>query len=573
MQAKHKRSIHSGREFDRHFDLSQLKRSDPVLLNRGDVFDTILEMARIVKNTLPDTKGISPRLKGSTLEQTCHNIFDFVYSHIQYTLDKPGVEQLRRPLRSWADRAAGVDCDCYSIFISSILSNLGIEHYFRMTKYQGDWQHIYVVVPQKPGKAPGARHTYYTIDCVVDSFDHEVPFSQKHDKKMSQLQYLNGLPSLGKVLVPGFGAEAIGFGRGSSLSGYLGSTDSAEGLYADMLNRMKLHLSNTLALLKANPKALPAAEGSRFKSQVAQLFANWDNAAERTRLLDLFAYESDDVAINGLDTLAGWPKSMFQSIGSGIKQAAGYVGEKVSSGVKAVGTGVKNAAEWTADKAKVAVEAVKDAGQFALDKMIQLNPVSILMRNGLLLAFKINLFRMAERLGYGYWTESEAVSKGMEVGEFRKLREKLDDVHKLWRGLKGDEDSLKKNILQGWEHGTRKHGGVKGLGEVATAATTAAATPLIVKIVDWLKSVNWDRLFSMVRGLKPDTDFAAANAVPPNFVLPASEQEYLANQQHYAQYTTPPAPEGGGDNTMLIIGGMLVAGLLYVSSSGKSQPS
>ncbi|WP_162054532.1 hypothetical protein [Pontibacter pamirensis] len=575
MQAKHKRSIHSGREFNRYFDLSRLQRSDPVLLNRGDVFDTILEMARIVKNTLPDTKGIAPVLKGSTLEQTCHNIFDFVYSHIQYTLDKPGVEQLRRPLRSWADRAAGVDCDCYSIFISSILSNLGIEHYFRMTKYQGDWQHIYVVVPMKPGKAPGARHTYYTIDCVVDSFDHEVPFSQKHDKKMSQLQYLNGLGSV----TPGFGAEFIGFGN-SALSGYLGATDAAVGLYADFLGRLKLHLQNTLTQLKANPKAMP--KGVLLRPQLESLLRVWDDAPSRDALLDKLEREEASIStLSGLGELGG----LFSSIKKGIQNATSWVGDKVSTAaksvastttkvVKAVGTGVQNAAAWTGDKAGDAWSGVKQAAEWTFDKVVQLNPLTVLMRNGLLLAFKINLFRMAERLGYGYWSESEAVSKGLEVNEYRKLKAKLDDVHKLWRGLQGDEDSLKKNILQGWNHGTQKHGGVRSLGEAATAATTTAATPLIVKIVDWLKSVDWGRLFSMVKGAKPDTDFAAANNVPAGFVLPASEQEYLANQQQYAQYTTSPTapkPESGGDSTALILGGLLVAGLLLASSGGSKK--
>ena len=86
--------------------------------------------------------------------------------------DAEGYEQIRSPARAWHDRFSGVDCDCYSVFISSILSNLGIAHTLRITKYQRDYfQHIYPIVPFQNG--------YITIDCVTDRFNYEVPFSEK----------------------------------------------------------------------------------------------------------------------------------------------------------------------------------------------------------------------------------------------------------------------------------------------------------------------------------------------------------------------------------------------------------
>jgi hypothetical protein len=79
-----------------------------------------------------------------------------------------------------------VDCDCYTTFISSILTNLQIPHTFRITKYnRPQFQHIYPIVPTGNGK-------YITIDCVVDKFNYEEPYTQKQDTKMD-LEYLNGL--------------------------------------------------------------------------------------------------------------------------------------------------------------------------------------------------------------------------------------------------------------------------------------------------------------------------------------------------------------------------------------------
>ncbi|MBP2831249.1 hypothetical protein J8281_03530 [Aquimarina sp. U1-2] len=64
-----------------------------------------------------------------------------------------------------------MDCDCYTVFISSILTNLGIPHEVRITKYNGKshFQHIYPVVPD--------GETHIAIDCVADAFNYEVPYS------------------------------------------------------------------------------------------------------------------------------------------------------------------------------------------------------------------------------------------------------------------------------------------------------------------------------------------------------------------------------------------------------------
>ena len=111
-------------------------------------------------------------------------IWDFLFNHIQYKLDQKGLEQLRRPNRSWAERQTGIDCDCFSIFVSSILTNLKIPHEFRITKYNRDeYQHVYVIVPSD------GKSGYITIDCVLSEFNYEKPFTAKKDFTMS----LNGI--------------------------------------------------------------------------------------------------------------------------------------------------------------------------------------------------------------------------------------------------------------------------------------------------------------------------------------------------------------------------------------------
>lgn len=185
MEANHKRQIKSGIEFNHLFpkpigEEVEIKRD-------ADVSATVAFIPQVVFETLGDTSRISKLLKGNSLDETCENIWHFVYQHLQYAKDKDGVEQIRRPARAWHDRTRGVDCDCYTVFISSILTNLQIPHIYRITKYKNRnyFQHIYPIVPTAKGK-------YITIDCVVNEYNYEEPFTEKKDTPM-KLHYLNGI--------------------------------------------------------------------------------------------------------------------------------------------------------------------------------------------------------------------------------------------------------------------------------------------------------------------------------------------------------------------------------------------
>lgn len=186
-----KRSIRDGSQYDKYFT-DQVEGNEIELRADGDAYDTLKLMKSLVSKTKSQTKDISKVLKGKSLDETCGNLWKFLYNHVQYKKDNPLREQLRTPARTWKDRKAGVDCDCYSIFISSVLSNLGIPHCYRMAGYDGDFQHVYVVVP-KDGKTLTSRAGYLVIDPVVNQYNYEAPFSKKHDHKMPQVTMLNGL--------------------------------------------------------------------------------------------------------------------------------------------------------------------------------------------------------------------------------------------------------------------------------------------------------------------------------------------------------------------------------------------
>ena len=200
MVANGKRKISETKQFDAFF--APALGNDPVLIrSKAGIPDTIKLIRKVVSETLPQTKALAAYLKGQNNLATFKNIWDFVYQHIAYEKDVPGVEQIRTPNRVWADRFKGVDCDCYSTFISSILTNLRIPHTLRIAKYtSGYFQHIYVVVPVSKDfyNNRQKRNTYIVIDDVKDAFNDEHPYTEIKDTDIidMDLQLLNGLDNV-----------------------------------------------------------------------------------------------------------------------------------------------------------------------------------------------------------------------------------------------------------------------------------------------------------------------------------------------------------------------------------------
>lgn len=154
--------------------LGTLDKTDPVINENGNVEDTVHYMIDIVDIYKSDTAKLAKALKKPKLEDTLHNIWNFVYTYIKYEPDSVIFEQLRRPLRTLHDQKG--DCDCYSLLIGSILKNLNIPFKFRITSYYGRpyFQHVYVIVPTSGGK-------YITVDPVVDAYNYEKPYTNHKD--------------------------------------------------------------------------------------------------------------------------------------------------------------------------------------------------------------------------------------------------------------------------------------------------------------------------------------------------------------------------------------------------------
>lgn len=656
MQAEFQRTLQSGSQYERYFPTAQLERTDPVVVKSGDTFDTIELMAKLARQYQADTSGLAPVLTGKNLRETLENDWNFAYRHFQYKPDASGVEQLRRPLRAWADRRTGIDCDCYAILLSTLLLNQRIGHKLRKTKYQGrpDYQHIYVVVPK-----PGGGH--YTLDPVTDAFDKEVPFSAKFDKSMMPIQVLNGLADTptastaapliepGRYQRFGFAAEFVGVAgeaeqvrqqalatiRQASLQGLAATagTDrlptaaelaaiadatgqTAEEATADavavahasaaFIERCRQHLVNTADQIDALPRKEPILV--RLRARIAQLLASWTDEARRGQLFaELGAAEEAELAGTSGANLSGlglgnfftdaWDKvkDVASSVGSAVSQAATWSYNTV---IKPVGQAIGQAASWTADKvataAKAAAEGIKNAAVWvgneatALAKLVvKYNPLSVLIRGGLRIAFRVNLFYMSGRLGHGYFSEAQARAFGLDMDEWGKCKSQLGKVISMWEGLQGDTSILQESILLGYESGEQPKIAaapalsglapvLSGLGEPVTAtAGTAAASGFIATIVQWLKNVDWDKLLKLVgtvaEKLKLKKAYDSVPAVTDQTVLPASEQDFAANAQAYQTQTGLPTPSAGGSGLLVPLALGAAAVGLYFTSQAKAK--
>lgn len=198
--AQKPRMIKSGVEYNRFFAAPTFE--DPFMSYLSHNEQTLSQwMPEVINKYKAQTAQIALQLKKPTLIETLSAIWKFVYTHIAYCPDRPMVEEIRTPNRTWRDRKRGVDCDCYSVFISTILCNLGIPHLIRMAAYsqQRGFQHVYVIVPKAAGLNLNIRNNYYVIDDVLDKFNDEKPYLYKKDHVILGGANSSGLNGVGAV--------------------------------------------------------------------------------------------------------------------------------------------------------------------------------------------------------------------------------------------------------------------------------------------------------------------------------------------------------------------------------------
>lgn len=341
MEARKKRNIKPGLNYDPLFPTAN--HNDQTIRHNANLDHTVAFIPKVVAQTLFQTSSIAQKLKAGNTYQICKNIWQFVYDHINYKKDQEGFEQIRSPARTWQDRSQGVDCDCYSVFISSILTNLHIPHVLRITKYHRNYfQHIYPVV-QAPSlvTSPG-NNPEIILDCVTDHFNYEVPYSAKKDYPMD-LQYLDGLDG-----------DTLGlFGK----------------------KKKKAQQPSSATTIKTASSPIPATTNT---------------------------------------TVPAKKKGIFKKV---------------------------------------------------LNVVNKINPATLLLRNGVLAAMKLNIKNVAKRLRWSYLSPDKIAKHGIDPAKFQQLVATRQKLENIFYGAGGKPDNLRKAILSGKGN---KDKAVSGLGMLSS---------------------------------------------------------------------------------------------------------
>lgn len=108
--------------------------------------DTKKLIADTCRQHYKECAAIARHLKGDCKLQSAFNLWHWLHHNIRYEYDRDGREEIRTPLRVWADRYRGVDCDCLSVFSWCVLKCMGYNPVFELAAFKGKpaFSHIYI---------------------------------------------------------------------------------------------------------------------------------------------------------------------------------------------------------------------------------------------------------------------------------------------------------------------------------------------------------------------------------------------------------------------------------------------
>ena len=530
-----RRNIKDGSKYDYLFP-------DPTGLNvrvqnNASVEDTVKWCGFVVQKYHKDTEKLANFLnnKSNTKKELFKNIFDFCYNHIQYHLDTPGTEQLRRPAQTWKDRVHGVDCDDFTMFIASVLHNLRTPFEFRITKYdyKPNYQHIYLIVPADNGK-------HITIDPVLDTFNYEKPFTAKKDFDMESLN-LAGATSEGMgIPIAILAGTPMGSPNPDILKIMTGEdlypTINGLGSIEDDGQAMLRYLKRLRNVYVQNPDYIADFQDPKQAVQMLDDAIKYWNTPKRQAVLDKLAETEDRLIargeimlpeeISGFDDFdddedweedysfsgaeqeqPGYDYKYFEDGDweediefSGTEpELAGYEyryeepeweEDYEFSGVeteepefeydysidgldgrrrrrrkarrkarrakrkarrrerkKKKGGLFKRVARFAKKGVKKGVNLAKKTVKFAARAVVKIGAAPA--RLAFLTAMRTNVGKIADKLKYAYLTEHQATARGIDVGEFRKLKRVHSKVENIFGRMGGNKNALKKAILSG----------------------------------------------------------------------------------------------------------------------------
>jgi hypothetical protein len=328
------------------------------------------------------------------------------------------------------------------------------------------------------------------------------------------IQMLNGMSALSQMSpatltggMAGLYGDIMGITLGLDLAGFgLGSLEYDEIAMYNHLVRTRDVILAAPQMFKVMKNPLEVARMLDYAirywntPQIDNVLGILENEEQRLLREGVIVYPHADLSGGELGELgAGFFKKVgaavkkgVQAVGKGVATAAKATGKAVTTAAKATGKAVVTATKATGKAVATAAKATGKAvatGAKAVGKAVaRFNPVSLAVRGGLLLAMRTNLFKLADKLQYGLYTEAQAQAAGINIDDFRKMQESYNKTRNLFvNTLKGKEDKMKQAFSKGVNHKA-----INGLGELGdlgmvSSSLITAALGFITSILGFFK--------------------------------------------------------------------------------------
>lgn len=429
----------------------------------GGLYETIDLIKQTINEYYNQVEGLAYHLKGNTDAQTAFNIWHFIKENITYDFDTPGIEEIRTPARTWSDRDHRADCEDMAIFAGAILKNLNIP--FSLTivafNHSPNYQHIYLTA---------GRKKQYIIDGVMSKYG-------VHPDNITKTMNMNiqRLSGTGQNVINGLGAVAVEDPITTQMKS--SQTEIVREIKSGVSPDRKEYLLKELRKVRY----IILLNGTKERDEILPLMAQIEDIRANGEFVFKADTDFENVAkyfnllneggINGVQGFHGF----FSKIGKSVKNVVDKAKDVVEKVVDKVEETAKDVADKTKEISKDVWEGIK-----------KYNPASIAARNAFLLLLKLNIFKYASKLGYGYVSENDAKARGYNLSKWKDAVNKRLQLEDTWEKIGGSKSSLRSNVKIGAK---KSNVHFSGLGEPITV-TVAAAASVIAVLKQFLDAID-----------------------------------------------------------------------------------
>jgi len=406
--------------------------------NYPEVFDAVIKH---IDESVPLVRDLSLKyFAGHSEKEAARLVYEFIAANVRYQNDPAGIEQLALANRTLYNGYG--DCDDMAILAASLLIAAGYTPhiYIVRTGLNEDWNHIFVTLGNRP-HPDDKRIKGYVID--------PVPPMTHFDELCSHIQATMELHSL----------------RGTTryLAGIAGIQE-IDGVAHEALGREMQLLES---FRQARTPEQRARIGKDFRKNRSLIMMT--GTPERMAFLGLMPY---------IDTIDDQGRiHLKQDVShqavidyvNGHRDLSGLAGDIGAAQASLGATLAKTA------KANSAGNTYSTAQNVA-NVLNQLNPGTIAARNAAYELLKMNLFRLGTKLSLGYLTEAQAMAKGLEMTEWRKLKDVMPKIENVFYVLGANPVNFKNAVLQGRDLGLKRQ--EKRDEKNGTNANPAAVAPV-----------------------------------------------------------------------------------------------